>query len=237
MTTTVQDLISTICLLEDIIKSSEDVDVEENDIYEALVKIAQDYDEDEDDEDYDDEYDEDDDEEEIDIDPTDIISYVISIDAYNRLYKYCRFLKEFVRELDASGRVQIEFDEYCKINQYWNYEYAETSIYTMDLGFEVYRIVTYAFCDLFSKENPLNNVQDDEDAEYCYDDFLDYMRDHVEAFEHEITKAQYEIYCENGFDLDTEINGELILNRIAENYRDAYRADLEDGKIVIAPIL
>ena len=67
--------------------------------------------------------------------------------------------------------------------------------------------------------------------------YTKYMRDHVEAFEHEITKAQYEIYCENGFDLDTEINGELILNRIAENYRDAYRADLEDGKIVIAPIL
>lgn len=237
MTTTVQELFSTIYLLEDIINSSEDVDVEENDIYEALVKIAQDYDEDEDDEDYDDEYDEDDDEEEIDIEPTEIISDNISIDTYNRLFNYCRFLKEFVRELDALGRVQVEFDEYCKMNQYWNYEYAEASIYTLNLYFEEDRIIVYSFCDLFSKESPFNNMQDDEDEEYSYSDLCDYMRDHVEEFEREITETQYEIYCENGYDNNTEIEGYDICNRIVEKYRDAYKADLEAGDIVIPSIL
>lgn len=216
MTTTVQDLFSTIYLLEEVIESSkleskpEYTYLEERDIYEALVEIAQDYDEEED--------------EEVDIDPADIMPYIIDIDAYNRLSRRCDFLEEFVRELDALGGVQIEYDEFCRMYQNENYEYAEMTIDVMCLGSEEDRIVAYSFCDLFSKENPLNG--DDDEAR-------DYMLDHAEDFAREITETQYDIYCENGFDFDINDSSEQVYDRIVEKHRDAYMADLEAGKIVI----
>lgn len=225
MTTTVQDLFSTIYLLEEVIESSkleskpEYTYLEESDIYEALVEIAQDYDEEEEED------------EEVDIDPTDIITYIIDIDSYDRLSGYCDFLKEFVRELDALDRVQIEFDEYCRMYQNGNYEYALACI---DNSFSIFdeedRIVIYSFCDLLSKENPHNG--DDDEAH-------DYMIDHAEDLAREFTETQYDIYCENGFDLNINIDvlTELVFDRIVEKHRDAYMADLEAGKIVIPKIL
>lgn len=218
MTTTVQDLFSTIYLLEEVIESSkleskpEYTYFEERDIHEALVEIAQDYDEDEEDE-------------EVDIDPADIMPYVIDIDSYNRLSRRCDFLEEFVRELDACNMVQIEFDEFCRMYQNDNYEYALACI---DNSFSIFdekdRIVIYSFCDLLSKENPHNG--DDDEAR-------DYMIDHAEDLAREFTETQYDIYCENGFDFDINDSSEQVYDRIVEKHRDAYMADLEAGKIVI----
>lgn len=218
MTTTVQDLFSTIYLLEEVIESSkleskpEYTYFEERDIHEALVEIAQDYDEDEEDE-------------EVDIDPADIMPYVIDIDSYNRLSRRCDFLEEFVRELDACNMVQIEFDEFCRMYQNDNYEYALACI---DNSFSIFdekdRIVIYSFCDLLSKENPHNG--DDDEAR-------DYMIDHAEDLAREFTETQYDIYCENGFDFDINDSSEQVYDRIVEKYRDAYMADLEAGEIVI----